>query len=73
LTDTKHCNQLDPKTLEALQILKDAYRKGIIDPDKELQKWASETWKPLVMQGPVVVDADSDEDSLDSSDEENND
>jgi hypothetical protein len=30
LTDTEHRN---PKTLETLQILKDAYRKGIIDPD----------------------------------------
>jgi hypothetical protein len=43
LTDTKHRNQLNPKTLEAIQILKDAYKKSIIDPDKEAEKWAPQT------------------------------
>ena len=48
------------------------YRKGIIDPDKEAQKWASKTGRPPAGQDTIAVDASSvDDGSSESSDEDN--
>ncbi|KAG7087707.1 hypothetical protein E1B28_013654 [Marasmius oreades] len=46
LTDTKLWNQLNPATLEAIQVLKDAYSSGMLKPIVEAAEWQPIFWVP---------------------------
>jgi len=48
LTGTLHCNQLDPETFEALQILKSGYKNGLMDAREGAAAYEEEEWSPDV-------------------------
>lgn len=43
-TGTKEHNQLSPQTIEALQILKDAYRTGLMSSEIDIVQKAKKPW-----------------------------
>lgn len=47
LTVTVMCNRLSPKTVEALQVLKDGYSSGCMSAAVEALEWEDKPWTPL--------------------------